>query len=157
VSLILAPEQDEAIRSHAVGEYPNECCGILIGQVVEAASYASLVIALNNHHEDGTARRFRIKPDDLMQAEKLARQTKLSVIGFYHSHPDVPAVPSSYDKEHAWEAYSYLIVELNAGVAGSLRSWKLDLDADKFNEENVLVNRCVLEAAAAASVINEDR
>ena len=72
--------------------------------------------------------------------------------GFYHSHPDVPAVPSNYDREHAWEDYSYLIVETANGEPVSFRSWKLDLDAGRFNEENVQVSQCILEKSAEAQV-----
>ena len=40
------------------------------------------------------------------------------VLGFYHSHPDHPARPSEYDREHAWPFYSYVIVAIEQGRAG---------------------------------------
>lgn len=148
LSLILTSEHDQSIREHAERDYPSECCGALVGEIIGGGKYVSLAIPLSNQHEEGTSRRFRIEADDLLLVEKLARKDKKSIIGFYHSHPDAPAVPSLYDKEHAWEVYSYLIVEVKAGAVNSARSWLLDLDADRFNEENVLVTQCILESAA---------
>lgn len=148
MTLILTPEQEQSIREHAEREYPGECCGVFVGHSVGGANYPSLIIPLSNNHEDGTERRFRILSGDLLEVEKLARRKKEAVIGFYHSHPDVPAVPSAYDREHAWELYSYAIVDVDKGVSNTLRSWKLDITAGRFDEENIQINRCVLEEAA---------
>ena len=59
----------------------------------------------------------------------------LAVVGFYHSHPDHPARPSDYDHRHAWPWYSYLILEVRAGVDGELRAWRLTEDRARFEEE----------------------
>jgi proteasome lid subunit RPN8/RPN11 len=152
MTLVLSPEQDQTLRAHAVREYPGECCGVLIGEVIGLTHYISLVVPFGNRHEDGPDRRYRISADDLLLAEKIARKHKQSVVGIYHSHPDVPAVPSAYDQQHAWETYSYLIVEVVNGEAICTRSWKLDLDAGRFNEENVLVNPCILDVAAKSAM-----
>ena len=37
------------------------------------------------------------------------------LVGFYHSHPDHPAVPSAFDLEHAWPNLSYVIVSVRDG------------------------------------------
>jgi proteasome lid subunit RPN8/RPN11 len=155
LSLILTPELERSIRDHAERDYPNECCGALVGIIVGAANHVSFVFPLNNKHKDSATRRFRILPGDLLVVEKFARSRSLNVVGFYHSHPDVPAVPSAYDKQHAWEAYSYLIAEVAAGACKSLRSWKLDFDADTFEEEKLLVNQCILEGAAQNSCVGD--
>jgi proteasome lid subunit RPN8/RPN11 len=156
LTLILTVQQEASVRAHAERDYPDECCGVFIGEIVGAGNYVSEVIALRNHHEDGGRRRFRITGDDLLQVEKIARLKKQSIIGFYHSHPNVPAIPSQYDKDHAWEAYSYLIVEVSEGKVVVKRSWKLDLDADGFNEENVMVNPCLLRSSISALPADAD-
>jgi proteasome lid subunit RPN8/RPN11 len=139
------------IREHAERDYPGECCGALIGGFVGDANYISLAVPLTNKHEEGVGRRFRITSDDLMNVEKIARRLRKSVTGFYHSHPDCPPVPSAYDTDHAWEVYSYLIIQVNVGVGIEHRSWKLDGKSGRFNEEPVQVNRCILEATAESA------
>ena len=42
----------------------------------------------------------------------------LTVLGFYHSHPDHPARPSETDRRHAWPYYSYVIVAHRQPPAG---------------------------------------
>ena len=72
-----------------------------------------------------------------MEGEQYAAKQALDVVGFYHSHPDHPAVPSAYDLQHAWPLYSYIVVAVKAGRAGDLRSWEMEPDRTKFTEEEV--------------------
>ena len=59
--------------------------------------------------------RFLIDPLEQLRVEKDARARGLDVLGYYHSHPDHPARPSNYDREHAWPWYSYVIVSVQRG------------------------------------------
>src|SRR2546430_16563234 len=59
--------------------------------------------------------------------EKLDRDG-LEVIGVYHSHPDHPAAPSAFDREHAWPWPSYGIVGGGRGRAGEMKGWTLPGD-----------------------------
>jgi proteasome lid subunit RPN8/RPN11 len=61
---------------------------------------------------------------------------KLDVIGFYHSHPDHPAAPSAYDKDHALPFYSYVIVSVQQGKAQDFTSWELTADRTAFLQEH---------------------
>jgi cysteine synthase B len=120
-----------AIRDHAERTYPEECCGALIGresgQVIEA-------LALSNAM-DHRNRRFLIGPDAYKAAEARAAETDLTLVGFYHSHPDHPAVPSTFDLDHAWPNLCYLIVSVREGRAGDARAWRLRDDRSAFDEE----------------------
>ena len=62
----------------------------------------------------------------------------MDVLGFYHSHPDHPAIPSTYDLEHAWPFYSYLIVSVEKGKAQAITSWELENDRSKFTTEFIV-------------------
>jgi proteasome lid subunit RPN8/RPN11 len=129
-------ERDEIAR-HAEGDYPYECCGLLLGKI-EGAGLKSVteVYPISNAREEEAKRnRFLIRPEELMQGEQHAGQKGLDVVGFYHSHPDHPAVPSQYDLEHAWPVYSYIVVSVRAGIAGDLRSWEMETDRSTFTEE----------------------
>ena len=67
--------------------------------------------------EDSPRNRYLISPRDLLEAEKAARALGLDIVGVYHSHPDHPARPSEFDREHAFPWYSYIIVSVRGGEA----------------------------------------
>lgn len=94
--------------------------------------------AISNAREEAAKRnRFLIQPEELLRGEKYARDKNLDVVGFYHSHPDSPAIPSQYDLEHAWPTYSYIIVATTKGSTGDLRSWEQQPDRSRFDEETI--------------------
>jgi proteasome lid subunit RPN8/RPN11 len=138
--LKLLPEHEKIIRAEGESAYPNECCGILIGEIDSSgAKIVKYTEAIINAREDGEQyHRFLITPEDMMQAERNARKRKQDVVGFYHSHPDHPALPSDYDKEHALPFYSYVIVSVNKKKAEDLTSWELTADRKKFESEKIL-------------------
>jgi len=145
--------QTEAIRRHGARDYPSECCGALLGKVEGEWKQVMEVSALQNlRHDpehaqellpvDDLAReternRFLIDPLEQLRMEKQARSRGLDVLGYYHSHPDHPARPSVYDREHAWPWYSYLIVSVEQGTAKDLTCWVLAEDRGVFNPESV--------------------
>lgn len=123
------------IRRHAADAYPDECCGALIGhgdRVVEA-------FPLSNAQAENRKRRFLIGPDAYRRAEARADELSATLLGFYHSHPDHPAVPSSFDLEHAWPNLTYAIVSVRAGQPQELRFWRLRPDRSGFSEETLAV------------------
>lgn len=90
------------------------------------------------------SRRYWIAPAAMLAAMRHARNRSLEIIGIYHSHPDHPAVPSEYDRQLAWQQYSYLIVSVEQGHAQLCQSWVLD-DDDRFQSESLLVREPQLE------------
>jgi proteasome lid subunit RPN8/RPN11 len=103
------------------------------------AKVAQETFPIVNAREDAAKKnRFLIAPDDLMRGEKHARQSRLDVVGFYHSHPDHPAVPSAFDLEHAWPVYSYVIVSVLSGRAEELSSFELRSDRSRFDAEELV-------------------
>jgi proteasome lid subunit RPN8/RPN11 len=137
--LLLSPEHEKTVRLDGEKAYPNECCGVLIGEIDNSGKkIVKHAQAILNAREDGEQyHRFLITPEDMLHAEQTARSMKLDVIGFYHSHPDHPAVPSAYDKDHALPFYSYVIVSVGQGRAGDLTSWELTADRVVFLPENI--------------------
>ena len=61
----------------------------------------------------------------------------LTLVGFYHSHPDHPAEPSAFDLEHAWHNLSYVITSVLDGRPDRTRSWRLRADRSGFDEETI--------------------
>ena len=137
--LLLPSEPEKSIREDGEAAYPNECCGVLIGEVDSAGvKTVKRTLTIHNAREDGEQyHRFLITPEDMLRAEQSARAAKLDVIGFYHSHPDHPSAPSGYDKDHALPFYSYVIVSVDKGKAQVLTSWELTDDRIEFVQENI--------------------
>ena len=135
----LATQQRNEIAAHGERDYPHECCGLLLGNFAGAgAKTVTEIYPISNAREEAAKRnRFLIRPEELLRGEQYAAQHGLDVVGFYHSHPDHPAVPSGYDLEHAWPVYSYIVVAVGAGAAGELRSWEMEPDRSKFTEEEI--------------------
>ena len=134
--ITIGKDQLNDIREHGVRDYPYECCGLLLGRFRAEGKFVSETYAISNAREESAKRnRFLIMPEELMRGERYARGKDLEVVGFYHSHPDSPAVPSQYDLEHAWPTYSYIIVSTTADAATDLFSWEQEPDRSRFNEE----------------------
>ncbi len=138
--ITIGEEQLQEIREHGVRDHPYECCGLLLGRFAAEGKVVTETYPISNAREESAKRnRFLIEPEELMRGERYARDRELEVIGFYHSHPDCPAVPSQYDLEHAWPTYSYIIVSTTATAATDLFSWEQEPDRSKFNPEEIRV------------------
>jgi proteasome lid subunit RPN8/RPN11 len=137
-SLTLAGTDLAAIARHGERTYPEECCGFLLGTAADGATRVERLVPASNERQDSRHNRFVISPETVLAAHKEARAAGLSVVGYYHSHPDHPAQPSEFDREHAWPGLSYLIVAVREGQAGTARSWRLRDDRERFEEEEIL-------------------
>jgi len=153
MAIRLKPEQARSIHSHGEREYPNECCGMLLGradgdskEVLEVVPLRNLrhdsvraqeLLPLDDPGRESEKNRFLIDPLDQLRVEKDAIARGLEVLGYYHSHPDHPARPSNYDREHAWPWYSYIILSVERGRADEMTSWVLSEDRARFDPEPV--------------------
>jgi proteasome lid subunit RPN8/RPN11 len=127
----------EAIGAHGEETYPHECCGFLLGRQQDGVKVVQEVWPAENARDDSPQNRYLIPPMEMLRAEKESRRRGLEILGFYHSHPDVAARPSEYDRQHAWPWYSYLIVSVRAGQAAELNAWVVPEDDDPFAAEQL--------------------
>ncbi len=125
----------QSIREHAQEDYPHECCGALLGTEKDNERHVSAIVRLSNERTDERERRFFVSPQQVLMVERTASREGLLLLGFYHSHPDHPAIPSEYDRQHALPYYSYVIVSVQQGTPKELRSWRLRDDRTGFLEE----------------------
>lgn len=141
------------IRNHAENTYPEECCGLLLGQIndhykilievretenswsVEAFDF--LTNLTSSSKPLSKQNRFSIAPEMLLKVQKEARDRALSIIGIYHSHPDHPAIPSKFDQAIAHALYSYIIVSVQQGQTKDISSWILD-EMHQFQQEEII-------------------
>ncbi len=138
--LRLTTKHDAAIRAHGVKDYPHECCGFLVGRADGETVTVVRTVPAANTRDDSPRNRFEIDPGELVKTDRAARADGLGVVGFYHSHPDAPAMPSEFDREHAWPGYCYAIVSVRDGTARELRNWRLADDRTHFDEDEVLID-----------------
>ena len=131
--VVLGPGVRAAIEQHGRETYPHECCGALLGDGDRIVA----IHPLSNVTTEGPRRRFRIDDQDYLTSERQASAAGLSLLGFYHSHPDHPAVPSQYDLDHAWPTFVYPIVSVMAGTPEVLRAWALKADRSAFDERPI--------------------
>lgn len=135
--MLLVPRllMDE-INAHLEKAYPEEGAGFLVGEEGEVKK----IIALSNAREQGARHnRFLFTPQDYLKAELLAETLGLGLIGVFHSHPDCPNVPSEYDREWAQPFFSYIITRVDHGKAVNSRSWRLQEDRSKYEEEEITI------------------
>jgi len=135
LSLRLRAQAIEVVRDHLCRTYPEEGCGVLIGTESDGVRVVERAEPVANADSDSRQRRYRIAPEQLLEVERGARARDWDVLGFFHSHPDHPAVPSSSDLESAWPYYSYLIVSVVDGSAVESRAWRLGSARAAFEPE----------------------
>ena len=149
-ALWISGQLAEKIRAHGAETYPHECCGALLGRdstsvcendrgkdALTPAREILQLFPLVNRRDDSPHNRFAVTAEDVRAAEKAAGEQGLEVVGWYHSHPDHPARPSEYDREHAWPWYSYIIVSVQKGARQDMSSWRLNDDRTEFSPEGI--------------------
>jgi proteasome lid subunit RPN8/RPN11 len=133
--LKLSKLQYDALRRHGEETYPDECCGVLLGQMEDdGVRTVSSTARAGNTRTDSAHNRYNIDPKDLIRIQREGRERGEDIIGFYHSHPDHPARWSSTDLAEAhWFGCSYVITSVEKGKAGLTNSFELtgSEEADK--------------------------
>jgi len=125
----------EKILKKAQEDYPYETCGLLLGKFEKDHKIAFGAYPTKNAYKERKKDRYLIDPKDYIKAEEKAKEFGLEIVGVYHSHPDHPDIPSSFDKERAFPEFSYIIVSVQEKKVISYRSW--ELVGDEFVEEEV--------------------
>lgn len=121
----------EAIQAHGSDGYPDEICGLMLGNdhVVTDVRRARNIIVERSRD------RYEIDPLDQIRIQREADAAGLDVIGYYHSHPDHPAQASRFDTERAWAGYVYVIVSIEKGKPVDANAFVADTDGGPFHSE----------------------
>ena len=114
------------LRAHGEETYPHECCGILLGSADGSEITVHRLLRAGNTRTDSAHNRYNIAPQELISAQREARQAGLEIVGFYHSHPDHPAQWSATDFAEAhWLGCAYVITAVEQGRATVTNSFLL--------------------------------
>jgi proteasome lid subunit RPN8/RPN11 len=115
-----------ALRHHGEETYPHECCGVLLGRFDGDQRVVTSIARCGNTRDDSPHNRYNIDPRELIRIQREGRELGADIIGFYHSHPDHPAMWSATDLAEAhWLGCSYVITSVEKGNAAITNSFEL--------------------------------
>lgn len=124
------------LSAWAQAGYPQESCGLLIGERRGEEKVVHRVTHARNLNTTRAADRYELDPQDYLAAEDAARAQHMDVLGVWHTHPDHPAQPSETDRAAAWPEFSYVILEVRNDGVRTLRCWRLN-QRQTFDEEAI--------------------
>jgi [CysO sulfur-carrier protein]-S-L-cysteine hydrolase len=130
----------QQLIDHARAEYPNESCGLIIGD--RPASEGGTALRFEPARNKSTSPyRYEIHPDDLLRLTIKTDDADEAFWGIVHSHTHTPARPSPTDLGLAlYPEALYIVVSLSEGEAEpaeaipSIRAWRI-VDGDMFEVE----------------------
>ena len=132
----LNSELQKKIFNQMEGTYPNEGGGFLLGEITKnGVVIKDITQVANVFQAEEQYHRYAMTPQDWMRLEDEADEKGLTLVGYYHSHPDSPPIPSEYDREHALPNFIYIITSVMEGQAVDMRVWKLQPDRGAFDNE----------------------
>ena len=126
-----------AMVAHARASYPNECCGAMLGSSDGETKTMREAIALQNAFEGAQAERYELRPEDLLAADKAARERKMDLIGIYHSHPDCDAYFSKTDLQNSCPWYSFVVLSIKKGEFDHANSFLPNFDQTDAPKEEL--------------------
>ena len=119
------------IVAHARAEYPNEMCGLIVGDLPAAEGGRALRFEATTN-KAASPYRYEIDPEDLLRLTIAVDDADEVFWGIVHSHTHTPAVPSPTDVGLAFYPDAlYVLVSLSdqeadpATGAPSLRAWRI--------------------------------
>jgi len=133
------PIARQVMVEHCKEVYPREGCGILVGTNSPSGWLIARSIPVPNKKATERPDRFEIDPRDYLRVEREAERDGWRVVGFFHSHPDVPPHPSATDAAFAWANYLTVIVAVYGGTKVRVRAHLFQGAEQGFVEVPVLV------------------
>jgi proteasome lid subunit RPN8/RPN11 len=136
MKLILPHVLHTDVRRYLETAFPNEAGGFLIGafdggsdvRVVTEIRYVDNVFETEEQYH-----RYLMDEGAFQAAEDYADERGLVLMGYFHSHPNSPAIPSEFDRVHALPNFVYLIVSVQDGRAAESLVWALADDRSRFD------------------------
>jgi proteasome lid subunit RPN8/RPN11 len=120
-----------ALVAHARAEYPNEACGLIVGDGPAAAGGVARRFE-PTRNKAASPYRYEIHPEDLLRLTIETDDADEVFWGIVHSHTHTPAVPSPTDVGLAFYPDAlYLLVSLSDDEADpatgepSVRAWRI--------------------------------
>ena len=120
--MLLPPAIRDAMLAHAHAEYPNEMCGVIVGDRAAAGGGEALRWEPARNAE-ASPMRYAVHPDDLLRLTIETDDADEVFWAIVHSHVRSPAVPSPTDVGIAlYPDALYVLVSL---ADESVRAWRI--------------------------------
>ena len=123
---------------HAERTYPNECCGAMLGHIQGGKKIVTEAVPLENVFAGAQGERYEVRPEDLLAADKAARERGLDLVGIFHSHPDCDAYFSQTDLKNSCPWYSFVVLSITNGKFVHANSFLPDMDQKKADAEELI-------------------
>ncbi len=122
---------------HAERTYPNECCGVMLGHIEGENKHVTEALALENAFLGEQGARYELRPEDLLKAERAARDHGLDLVGIFHSHPDCDAYFSETDLKNSCPWYSFVVLSVSNGKFDHANSFLPDVEQTAAETEEL--------------------
>jgi proteasome lid subunit RPN8/RPN11 len=131
----------DAMVAQALTEAPDECCGLLGGEIARNVGMEAVGQVMTIHPLVNAAKspkEFLSEPRSMFEAVRALRAQALDILAIYHSHPTTEPVPSRTDLvRNYYEDVLNLIISL-AGAAPVVRGWWLTAEQYREAEWEIL-------------------
>ena len=124
--------------AHARSTYPSECCGAMLGTVNDGNKRVVIAMPLENASSGSQAARYELRPEDLLKADRQARQQNMDLVGIYHSHPDCGAYFSETDLKNSCPWYSFVVLAIQKGEFDHANSWLPNAEQTDAEKEELI-------------------
>jgi proteasome lid subunit RPN8/RPN11 len=126
------------VEAHGESTYPNEGAGFILGKVQGEVAVVEAILPIANKREtEAQYNRYELTPDDYAHSELEAARKGIDLLGIFHSHPDHPARPSEFDRDHALPNFTYFITSVVKGKAEVTYAWRLQPDRASFDQDEI--------------------
>jgi proteasome lid subunit RPN8/RPN11 len=127
----------ELMVLHAERTYPDECCGAMLGRAQGEKKIVTQAAPIENSYEGARGARYELRPEDLLSADRQARESGLDLIGIFHSHPDCEAYFSETDLKNSCPWYSFVVLSVRNGKFDHANSFLPDVDQTRAEPEEL--------------------
>jgi proteasome lid subunit RPN8/RPN11 len=144
MELKLSEAHYNQICTHLENAFPNEGGGFLVGELNGDKRTVTEVHPVQNVFEtEEQFHRFLAEDGAYQRIEDEADARGLTLLGYFHSHPNHPAVPSEFDRTHALPFFAYLIISVRNGQRAEGRAWELAADRSTFHEAKLHIHSII--------------
>jgi [CysO sulfur-carrier protein]-S-L-cysteine hydrolase len=93
--MVIHIEHWQSMLDHIRDCLPEEACGLVGGRIQGETAHSEVVIPIVNELHSPV--RFRMEPNEQIQAFYVLEKMQLDLIAIFHSHPAGPPAPSATD------------------------------------------------------------
>lgn len=141
MAVMISRTLQQRIFEQMEATYPNEGGGFLLGSQDGNATVIEDVIQVDNVFEtEEQYHRYAMTPQNWAMMEDEADERGLNLVGYYHSHPNHPAIPSTFDLDHALPNFIYIITSVMNGTSTEQKAWLLAEDRSEFTSLDLVVD-----------------